>query len=233
MMWWLLGIVLFAGLVLSTAAQTTDCISGIGGDYDAPAASCLEQGQVDISIAYPAWILDHPYILEDVKMHINQQRADFINAGLFYRPARNPFLEITYREFHHQDIVTLEFYTLADYGGLYPISSVQTFTYDQNTEARLTFADLFVDYDGAFAIIAPQVEEAVCFSCYGSEDAVVGAAYQDKTYKNFILTETELIVVFPPERIGAMNAGTLSVVLSLADLVPYTISQINAGRILD
>lgn len=212
-----LVIIAFCFFSWSTLAQDfVPCIDAMGGEYDEASQSCIEHGTLEIDIQYPAWILDYRFIIEIVQPHISAVRAGYVNSGLNFFSERSLFFEIKYREHWHSDhIVTVVFYTIADYGGLYPISSVKTFTFDLASNKHLTFADLFVEDSDPLEITAPRTSEEACFSCFlSSENAEEDIA----NYENFILTESELIFIFPPVRMGAMNAGIIEVVFSLDNL---------------
>lgn len=209
---WILPILLITAHLVS-AQDYIPCIETMGGEYDEESQNCIEHGTIEINIEYPAWILDYPFIVETIEPYIDESRADFLNSGLNFFQERTLTLDIYYVEHHYsEEIVTLEFRSLTDYGGLYPISALQTFTFDLASEQHLTFDDLFLSDSDPLAIIAPRTSEEACFSCFLADE---NAAQNTANYENFILTETELIFLFPPVRMGAMNAGIMSVVFSL------------------
>ena len=199
----LLIVLLVVGIILPVQAQPERCTTADGD-------AC----QIEIHVDFPAWTIQHPVVLGTVMDYFTEQVETYSNSLSVngFEIERGLFFDMRYREFWHSDtMVSLLFTDVYDLGGLYPLSHIRAFTFDLETEQQIQFEDLF-DY-GAI----PYDE---LMSYFGEELAFIieGGSRDPDLYRNFVLTETNLILYFPEGRIGAINAGIMEYVIPLEDL---------------
>jgi hypothetical protein len=169
---------------------------------------CTEQIRIDIDT--PAWLAEYPNaeaIVEDV---ILDARRDYLIELSYFDPCHTErervFSVWTDETRFSETVVSLTLIFYEDVGGLYPLDSITTLTFDLEADAPLTLEDIL--RGDPVDVLAPFVED------HPLADA--------ETFEHFTLSDEALALVYPPERMGPFHAAMNSVVIPLAeiDLVP-------------
>lgn len=222
-------LLLLLGLTLLSAAF----ISGQGanpcvdllGVFDEESGDCISEGSIEMSVALPGWLSEYPNAQAAVaEFHIARRTAFFAEVAEYSIVQANRPLgfglsydEMTFTD----DVVTLTLYAYENYAGAYPLSSLHTVTIDRAADRVLGIGDLFLDDTDIIAVLQPYVEDQL-----GEENMSYiffdEAAWDDPaTYNTFMLSDADdgmLTLLYPVERIGPANPGTLPVVIPLAAL---------------
>jgi hypothetical protein len=183
--------------------------------------SCDAVSEMKIIIRTPAWLSDYPNARETVMGFVSESRQSYM-VSMAEEPLRDIpvplWYEIDYEVVVYSDeIVTIVLYEYINYGGLYPVDAIYTFTFDLVEDRQITITDLLRD-DARVEDVFPPIIEAV----HGEgvlEDLYMADRLDDPdAYNTFTLSPDTLTLIYPTIRQGPIHAGMLSVEILLKDL---------------
>lgn len=137
-------------------------------------------------------------------------------------------LNIEYDTHESSETVSYVFSIYADTLGAHPNGYYRTFTFDKETGDELSLSDLFpanTDYltelsQKARVALTAQIAEAsnIPEDELDTEYLESGTEPKADNFQWFYVTDTELVLIFPPYQVGPWALGTQIVTLSRADL---------------
>lgn len=216
----LLGILALLIITIPAAAQDMPCQAG-GQNYDNPE---ICQASVEVSIAYPTWILGNPATAEVVTGWIGEVRSQFLTAAAGYWDTFtfSYSLDISFEETALADQARSVVFTISEYtGGAHPNGYFQTYTVDANTGELLTLADIFSDVDTGLLAVSGLAAQSILNSMGEMADAqwvTDGTAPEPVNFQNWALADGVLRVYFPPYQVGPHAMGPQIVDIPLSDL---------------
>lgn len=186
-------------------------------------SDCERSSGLTIDLSYPAWIEEYPAIDQTIRVYLNTTMRDYMEAMVgsdydYVAIERTIGLDVTYEEVaYDEEIITLVYRETADYGGLYPLDALRTFTLYIVEDRRLEITDIFRDDADVTDILRPYIETQLT-----SED--IACCFDDDeldhvtTYNTFTLEPDSLTLLYPLGRYGPIHAGAMPVVVSLDDI---------------
>lgn len=206
--------------VLPSAAQNTPCAAG-GQNFDDPGVC---RATIEVTIAYPTWILDNPDTADIVVGWIGEARSQFLALAAEYWDAFTfaYSLDISYEETALAEQTRSVIFTVSDYtGGAHPNSYFQTYTVDASTGELLTLADVFRDVDAGLLAVSGLAAQAILSDMGEMADAqwvTDGTAPAAVNFQFWALADNALRVFFPPYQVGPYAMGPQVVDIPLSDL---------------
>lgn len=206
-------------------AQEDECFQK-GGTWDAEQEKCVLKGSLEINISYPLSATENEFVAQTVDTFIEQQKTQFLQffaEGGFYPGVPAPWgLWIDYEEYQFSESVISLKFIISDYtGGAHPNTYFQTYTFDLTQETLIGFEDLFLEDSNPLAMIAPLAQQQLTETMGEFADPqwiAEGTGENPANYQSFVLTETSLILLFPPYQVAPYAAGPQQVEIPLADL---------------
>lgn len=151
------------------------------------------------------------------------------DATEFYGDAPEPYpafgaytLYIDYETYTYEDLTSYVF-TISDYrGGAHPNGYYKTFTFDSSGKEYMLSDILSGNYLNILSEKTKEQVEArmVLLAGEGAEASLWADGYapNQENFKNFYLTETELVILIPPYQVAAYAAGSFEVHIPLEEL---------------
>lgn len=222
-------LVLLIGILVASIfpvmAQEDACFQK-GGTWDAEQEKCVLQGGLEININYPLAAAENEFVAQTVDTFIEQQKTQFLQffaEGGFYPGVPAPWgLWIDYEEFQFSESVISLKFIISDYtGGAHPNTYFQTYTFDLTQETVIGFEDLFLEGSNPLAVLAPLAQQQLMETMGEFADTqwiTEGTGENPANYQSFVLTESSLILIFPPYQVAPYAAGPQQVEIPLANL---------------
>lgn len=176
-----------------------------------------------ISIKYP--VTKYAILNEAIKVFINAEQNNFkenIN-GLATISSAKGNLEINYKSYISDRIISLQFNENIDTGGAHGNFVTITLNYDKNLDKVLKTSDLFKDQNQYLndlsLLIKPRLKielEKIQF-----QDNIwleEGAGPKEDNYKQFVFTKDGLTFFFDPYQIAPYTAGAQDIILTYQEL---------------
>jgi hypothetical protein len=208
-------------------AQEDDPCYAINGSPDPETEECILTGGLDIRMALPLELAEHPYALGVAAQFLQEVRAAMIqnyaagNSDTTYLTFPWSLYSLYDIYQYSEDVISINF-TISEYtGGAHPNSYFRSFTFDVVAEQEIALADLFLPDSDPFSVIGPLVEADLLLQQGGNADPAwisEGTSTNPANYQNFALDEDSLILFFPPYQVGPYALGTFAVVLPLNQL---------------
>lgn len=142
-------------------------------------------------------------------------------------------LEVSYTEYESEKTVSLVFTLFADTLGAHPNTYYQTFTFSKETGELIALQDLFTNKDTYLETLSDisrkELTKHIAEVLEMSEDELDTSDIETGTkpvadnFSWFYLTDSELVLIFPPYQVGPGVLGTQKVEIprsEISDLVP-------------
>lgn len=216
----LVGILALLIAAMPAAAQDMPCQAG-GQNFDDPEVC---RASIEVTIAYPTWILDNPTTAETVVGWIGEARSQFLALAAEYWDAFTfaYSLDISYEETTLAEQTRSVVFTISEYtGGAHPNSYFQTYTVDVSTGELLTLADVFRDVDTGLLAVSGLAAQAILSDMGEMADAqwvTDGTAPEPVNFQHWVLADNALRVFFPPYQVGPYAMGPQVVDIPLSDV---------------
>lgn len=213
-------IAVLGATLIPSAAQDMPCRAG-GQNFDDPAVC---RASIDVTIAYPTWILDNPATAEAVIRWIGEVRSQFLALAAEYWDAFTfaYSLDIAFEETALAEQTRSVIFTVSEYtGGAHPNSYFQTYTVDASTGQLLTLADVFRDVDAGLLAVSGLAAQAILSEMGEMADAqwvTEGTAPEPVNFQHWALADNAFRVFFPPYQVGPYAMGPQVVDIPLSDL---------------
>jgi hypothetical protein len=214
-------------------AQEDRCFDK-GGVWDAEAERCLIRSSFELEIAYPTELADYDIVTETLDAFVADQKEQFaqmLSFGVESLPASYaPWtLSMDYATYAYSDTIMTVVYTISQYaGGAHPNTYYQTFTFDLAENRLLTLEDLFTE--APYAVLTPLVAQNLMEQMGEWADVAWienGTGDNPENYRNFALTEDELIFFIPPYQVAAYAAGSFEVRIPLSELSDILVPELD------
>lgn len=224
----LLVLIIVFSLLAGTApvqAQEDACFDR-GGLWNEETGKCEYQTGLNIEITYPLELVDHEFADTTLTEFLNAARRDFLTNFSDYGAEFSSFgdweIIITYSIYQYsEDIVSVKFDIYEYSGGAHGNHYFETFTFDLVNQQVLNFEDLFQEEFDPLLTIAPIVQtdlEAKLSEMGDSQWIQDGTGSNINNYRNFVVTNDTLVLLFPPYQVAPYVAGSQVVEIPLADL---------------
>jgi hypothetical protein len=219
----LLLLVMTIGFVV---AQDDQCAQ-YGGFQNPETERCELHGGFDVDIQYPVGYSTYPNTQDTLDTFVQETYQNFmqgsLDAGWFaFQSSGNWSLTMQYEDYHHsENIVSLAFSVYDYVGGAHGNTWWRTFTFDLTQDEEITLSDLFLPDGDPLSVIAPLVQAEIAAQLGDGTDTTWIAEGTDEfpaEYLNFVLTEDELIFIFPPYQVAPYVAGTRMAHIPLSEL---------------
>lgn len=221
----LLLIVLLSLVAVWPAAAQDDPCFDKGGWYDAATDQCKVSMGFTINVDYPMAVIGAGEIETEVDTFVADQRTQFI--GWFNEAVDYPMIA-PWELLLLNDMTTTGYglntlrFTIYDYtGGAHGNTTFKTFLYDATTGVVYGFDALWQDGVDPMPTLSTLVQSQLLASIGDMTDAdwiASGTGENRANYQNFVLTDTELVFIFPPYQVAAYAAGPQEARIPLAEL---------------
>ncbi len=217
---------LFALALLPAAAQEDDCYSK-DGNWMPDTQKCVVSVGVHVDIDYPLAMVQYPEVAKVIDTFIADQQKSFIASYTpdYTLPAHvnNWEMNISNEIYKFSDdIQTVVFNTYFYTGGAHPNSGYNTMTFDVKQGKQLTIADIFLNGDVPYDIIAKLAQEDLKTQLGDMADPTMldpgTTATNHDNYKNWALTDKSIIFFFDPYQVAAYVAGPQKVEIPFTTL---------------
>jgi len=157
-----------------------------------------------------------------MESYINNYRADF-DARFAQSGANSPGawrLTLSYTIYQHSEtVVSIEWAESYYTGGANVGFEYSTFTFDRSSGQLIEIADLFAEgFDPLTTLQQPVRDELnIMLSDNSTTTAINNGTDELSDFSHFVLTETELIILFEPYTVAPGAAGAQRVSLPLSD----------------
>lgn len=212
-------------------AQGDDC-TNMGATYDAERDRCVFKTGIDVQIELPLDLkTEYPMMADALDEMVSSTSTAFLNdfamSGLAY--ATPPWaLYMQYEVYEQTPAETTEFspalvtvvYSIYSYsGGANGTAFYKTLTYDVTNQLPLTLNDIFVE--GYLSELSALVKDKLTTQLGDMTDPTFidfGAGEDPANFRNFALTNDEMIFFFDEYQVAAGAAGPQELHIPLSEL---------------
>jgi peptidoglycan-N-acetylglucosamine deacetylase len=193
--------------------------------------SFIQEGnetQPSLRIHYPIELLPSTLIESTIDTYLADYRAEFMQSFEESHQADSSpwFLEITYAIYHHSPTILSTRFDESWYtGGAHPNLTYTSFTFDSATNTILAFEDLFAEGINPLERIVPLARSGLVEKLSGlgvevdtTDSSIIEGTNDISDFRNFALTETELLLFFEPYQVAPGAAGPQEIQIPLRSL---------------
>lgn len=177
-----------------------------------------------ISIKYP--VTKSAVLNQAISDFITTQETDFKNniSGLSDISSATGSLDISYKSYVSDRIVSLNFDINSDTGGAHGNLNTITFNYDKVLDKMLAIKDIFVAQSNYLAQLSslakPLIKSKLAQSQFQDEAWLEeGAGAKEENYQRFVFTKDGLTFFFDPYQVAPYAAGSQEITLPYQTLV--------------
>ena len=215
-------------------AQGDDC-TNMGGVYDAERERCVFSVGLDMQIDLPLDVkAEYPMMAEALDEVVNTNTSTFISffaesAMLYATPPWSLYMQYTvYKQTPAQptefspEIVSVVYSIYSYTGGANPSAFYQTVVYDVTNQGPLTIEGVLVE--GALPAFSALVREKLYVQLVDMSDPTFidfGASEDPINFRNFALTNDELILFFDEYQVAPGAAGPQELHLPLSEVSAF------------
>ncbi len=217
---------LFALGMLPATAQEDACY-GKDGNWLPDTQKCVVSVGVHVDVDYPLAMAQYPEVAKVIDTFIADQQKTFIASYTpdYTLPAHvNDWSMTISNEIYKfsDDIQTVVFNIYFYTGGAHPNSGYNSFTFDVKQGKQLTLADVFINGDVPWDIIAKLAQDDLKTHLGDMMNADMLEAGTTATnhdnYKNWALTDKSIIFFFDPYQVAPYAAGPQKVEIPFTTL---------------
>lgn len=222
----LVGIVGLMSIAWAGPSQAQDdlCFNKMGY-YNPETGQCELKAGIMIDIDYPMAVIGGGAIEAEVDAFIASYRAEFVGYfvdSLTFFGSAPWSLSMDYEFYDHSPQVRSLLLTIYEYsGGAHGNLGYKSFTYDVATGELYDLFDLFQDEFNPMPLLSSLTQAQLLATISDMTDAdwiASGTGEDPLNYQQWVLTETELVFLFPPYQVAAYAAGPQMVRIPLTDL---------------
>jgi hypothetical protein len=176
-----------------------------------------------INIKYP--VTKSALLNETIVNFIDAQKNDFKDniSGLGDVSSANGSLDISYKSYISDRIVSLNFDVNTDTGGAHGNLTTVTFNYDKNLNKILLTEDIFADQTSYLIQLSNLVKPLLRIELEKSQfqDDVwleTGAGAKEENYRQFVFTKDGLTFFFDPYQVAPFAAGSQEITIPYQSL---------------
>ncbi len=223
----IVAILLLAGFGVVEAQDPSEQCFQRGGYWDFDRSQCVMKTSFTMEVAFPLGYDAYPTVATTIDNFVRKIRAEFLGTALlndgFTQSGPGGWqLSVSYQEYWvSATVVSIEFDVFQYTGGANGFGAFETFVFDLAADRVLGWNDLFtpgVDYLGVIAPLARQSIATQYGIAVDDQWLVDGSAPVAANYTHFVLTPTELLVMFDEYQVGPGALGPVVAHISIDQL---------------
>lgn len=196
--------------VLAVNYPTTTPLTALGGKADANAVALMQAFVENTVTQFKTDGNFDNLTAEDISM-------------LGFDQGRKHAIEIKYLISSSPKTLSYIYTIYLDTGGAHPNGFFRTFTFNTTTGANLAIGDLFAsgsDYLGTLSTLARAKLPEIIGEGANTEYIESGTTPEENTFRNFLLDNADLVILFDPYQVGPWAIGPQTLRIPLAELSP-------------